>query len=1287
MWVYDPASLEFLDVNVAAVAKYGYSRREFLSMTVKDIYPEEDRQQLESRHSRSEEKYLGEHRHRLKDGRIIDVEVNSRTIKIRGTKVVMVVVHDITGHKNVEKVLKEDELLLSSVGQMAKVGGWEFDAATGKGSWTEEVARIHELEPDFEINVEIGLNFYVPESRARIEKAVRESVESGKPFDLELEIITAKGNHRVIRTIGVPVEEGGRVVKVRGSFQDITEQVKTRRELQESEERFRNLYEAAPVGISNITPDGKFIRCNPALERIIGYTEPELQKLLIYEVTHPEDRAANETLMNEIAEGRIRTGSLEKRYIRKDGRIVWVRLVSSGVYDSGGQLLYSVSITEDVTDRKLADDKINRMNRIYAVLSEINETLIRVRDLKKLFEEACRIAVEVGKFKLAWIGTVDEKTGDVDPVSYSGDGGGYLELLDISISPEKPGSRGPVGVALREKRHVVRNDIEHDGVVLPWHTEALKRRFRSSAAFPLMNADRTYGVICFYSSEARFFDEQEVALLRELSSDISYSIENIELDEKHKELSKDRDRMFNYSLDMLSIIGFDSYLKQINPAWSKILGWTNEELLAKPFLEFIHPEDLGPTTEFAAGLARGKAVYSIENRCRCKNGTYKWLSWNCVPLVEEKMVFAVTRDITNQKQSQEQLLVRNAAIESSMSAIGLADMDGKVFYINAAFLNLWAYDHIHDVIGKDISEFSMSAERLQGAIATMKAGKGFFGESKGVKKDGTTFDFQISANIVKSERGEPICIMASFMDITERKRAEEKLNAAYEDLKHSEEKYRSLFEQSKDAIVMARRDGSMIDANPAAVDLLGFDSKDEFLRTNIRDIYAEPEDRKLLLEVLESDNHLKEHEFVLKRRNGELVTVSASITGVRDESSRLVSVLGILRDVTKQKNLETQLVQAQKLESLGTLAGGIAHDFNNILGIIAGYSAFLERRDPGPEKILRSTEAIQKATARGTALVRQLLTFARKGESVYERISINDVAEEIMRLLEETLPKTIEVVPDLETKLPSIAADSTQIHQVLLNLCVNARDAMPNGGTLKIRTGQLEGESLASKFPAVSPGKYVMLAVSDTGIGMDEETKKRMFDPFFTTKEVGKGTGLGLALVHSIVASHRGFVDVETQLDKGTTFYIFLPVKERKMENVETTEIAMQDVPGGNETVLLIEDEEMLRNLVRAVIESKGYNVLVASDGEEGIYLYKKWRKDIDVVISDLGLPKIPGDEVLRTIRSMDSKAKLIAASGFIEGDVRSKLLDLGVTHFIQKPYRLAEMMMTLRDVIDEKAE
>jgi two-component system cell cycle sensor histidine kinase/response regulator CckA len=383
------------------------------------------------------------------------------------------------------------------------------------------------------------------------------------------------------------------------------------------------------------------------------------------------------------------------------------------------------------------------------------------------------------------------------------------------------------------------------------------------------------------------------------------------------------------------------------------------------------------------------------------------------------------------------------------------------------------------------------------------------------------------------------------------------------------------------------------------------------------------------------------------------------------------------------KQLEQQLIQAQKLESLGTLAGGIAHDFNNILGIIMGHSSMLERVRSDPAKFSQSVDAITKATLRGASLVKQLLTFAGQTDAVLGSMRINDIVTELKKLLQETFPKTITIATSLEKNQPWIVGDPNQIHQVLLNLCINARDAMPKGGTLSISTGTVEGASLKSKFPKATATRYVVMRVSDTGIGMDETTRHRIFEPFFTTKGPGKGTGLGLALVFGIVENHEGLVNVESQLGVGTTFTVCLPVEEHTHETSRPPKLATQEAPGGLETLLVVEDEETLRELLKAVLISKGYTVLTAEDGQQGIETFLKHQAEIAVVILDLGLPKLNGLEVFKRMREGDPGVKVILASGFIDPETKKEVHEAGVKHFVQKPYSPDDVLKKIRHILD----
>jgi len=512
----------------------------------------------------------------------------------------------------------------------------------------------------------------------------------------------------------------------------------------------------------------------------------------------------------------------------------------------------------------------------------------------------------------------------------------------------------------------------------------------------------------------------------------------------------------------------------------------------------------------------------------------------------------------------------------------------------------------------------------------------------------------------------------------ERKRAEVAL-------RESKEKYQSLFERNISGAFVSTPDGRLLECNPAFVRMFGFDSIEDAKATNVSALYSDPEKRRVFLSTLEARKEIEYLELHMIRKDGAPVRVIENVVGKFDNDGKLVELAGYLFDDTKRHLLEQQLIQAQKFESLGTLASGIAHDFNNILSIIIGHATIIQRLHRESDKIADSIKMITTAAQRGAALVRQLLTFARKSDVILQRISLNDLIKEVVSLTRETFPKTVTVSMKLADKLSTILADSTQIHQVFLNLCVNARDAMPNGGNLSLSTRLIIGEKVHARFPEAKASEYVLIEVSDTGTGMDEATQNRIFEPFFTTKEPGKGTGLGLAVAFGIIHIHQGFIDVSSEPGNGTTFSIYFPVNLEELEPFEITKEMLGDTEGGTETILLVEDEEMLRSLTKMVLKGKGYNVVTASDGEEAVRMFMLRQNDIALVLSDLGLPKLNGYDVLKQVKRIKPSVKFIIASGYIEPAEKSEILESGARDFIQKPYVPNDMLRRIRQVLDEK--
>ena len=408
-------------------------------------------------------------------------------------------------------------------------------------------------------------------------------------------------------------------------------------------------------------------------------------------------------------------------------------------------------------------------------------------------------------------------------------------------------------------------------------------------------------------------------------------------------------------------------------------------------------------------------------------------------------------------------------------------------------------------------------------------------------------------------------------------------------------------------------------------------------------------------------------------------------TTVAERSSELQQAnAALLRDIEERHKLEEQLLHAQKMESMGTMAGGIAHDFNNILNIIQGYASLLQGHGARNKEIAESLTVIHQSVQRGSTLVQQLLTLARQTRADFDYVNTNDLIKELIAIITQTFPKTITLSTTLEPDLPPVTADQNQIEQALLNLCVNARDAMPEGGRLTFKTHTVNGAAFRGG-DATKDGQYVCIEVSDTGTGMDESIRKRIFEPFFTTKDVGKGTGLGLSVVYGIVQNHGGFIKVESKPGAGTCFRLYLPVApsgvSQKQPSVYLdTETTASSI--GCATVLLVEDEQDMLNILERILLQHGYKVLKATDGEEALDIYRSHDQTIDVVLLDIGLPKVSGRDVLLEIKNNNPDAKVIVASGYLEPELRAEVDHAGVTHFLHKPYMLDEVVKAVQSLV-----
>ena len=616
---------------------------------------------------------------------------------------------------------------------------------------------------------------------------------------------------------------------------------------------------------------------------------------------------------------------------------------------------------------------------------------------------------------------------------------------------------------------------------------------------------------------------------------------------------------------------------------------------------------------------------------------------------------------------------RAELLEFANDAVILTDAEGIITYWNSGASRIYGWES-KEALGKNLhtllrTEFSSDATDPQTALQTQSHWEG---EVEQTRHDETRIVVLSRWTIDGTRPDSPRLEINT--DITVPKERERTL-------RESEERYRRFVVEDFTGTLIMHTDGQIVACNPAVANIFGFDSIQEAAAQNFFSFLRNRQDGIDLLELVRQHGIVDRHELEMNQRNGDPVYVVARMIG-NFENGELTELQVYLFNDTKRKQLEQQLVQAQKMEGLGTLAGGIAHDFNNILAIILGYTNRLETFRSKPKEVPGAIKVIKDAVERGAALVQQLLTSARQTEARLSSLDLNALVRELERMLQATFPKTITFDLDLEPDLPAITADKSQIHQVLLNLCVNARDAMPEGGTLTLKTSITAGSELTETFSGATADNYACVHVGDTGTGMTKQVKSHIFEPFFSTKERGKGTGLGLSVVYGVVNNHRGFVQVESEIGAGTSFIVYLPVKHSPVEHGprdQTRSKAGQNIP---QTILLVEDEEMLRDLGVSILESEGFRVLAAKDGVEAVALFEANSEEIGLVVCDLGLPRLGGREVFLKMKERKPSVRAIVASGYLEPTIRSEMLKAGVIDTIQKPYDFNDLLAKIRSVI-----
>jgi PAS domain S-box-containing protein len=818
------------------------------------------------------------------------------------------------------------------------------------------------------------------------------------------------------------------------------------------------------------------------------------------------------------------------------------------------------TIIEIALYKHQAEQEIRRVNRLYTILSQVNQTIVRAATREEVFQRVCQIAVDAGSFKVAWVGWYNHQEHLLRRVAQAGD---TMDAIgDLKISDAHVGGENLTIEAIRTGKACLCNDVSSDNQWQLDKTFTPQKGFLSLAAFPILMRGTTCAVLTLYAGEKNFFNGLETKLIVEITQDIAFALEHLDTETKRREAEENLRksqanlaRAESFSHIMVTHIALDGRWLKVPPLLCTYLGYTKDELLARRVQDVTHPEDAETDwQQYQKLLQSDLKAFSSEKRYRNKAGQILWFDVNTALVMNAQgnTDFFLTnlRDITESKRSMEKVRAQATLLDLTQDAIKVRDFQGHILYWNKGAEKLYGWTEV-EVMGQDTKPLLDREDEL-----TLKS-----------------------------------------------------------------------------ALEQTRKIGQW---------------NGEMIKTT---------------------------------KTGSQVTVQSRWTLLKNESYAPQSILIVDTDITERKQTEAQLLHSQRMDTIGALASGIAHDLNNILAPIL-MCAMILRKDCNSPENLSLLQTVEKCAQRGADIVGQLLSFSR-GPSKKMLLNPRHLLKEIAQVAQETFPKSITLKTDIPKIPHQVNGDATQLHQLLLNLCVNARDAMPSGGTLTLHLEPIQlDQCFVQSLPDVKPGPYVLLSVKDTGVGIPIELREKIFEPLFTTKPPGKGTGLGLAAVKTIVKNHGGFVQVFSEINQGSEFKVYLPAV-LLAESHDTTILVKFPPEGHGEAILVVDDEASVCAVIQRVLEGHAYEVLVANDGAQALGIFAQNLKRINAVLLDMVMPVMDGAATVKVLRKLKPDVKIIIASGAASPEQQAEVAKLGVQATILKPFTAEELLETVNRVLN----
>ena len=1031
--------------------------------------------------------------------------------------------------------------------------------------------------------------------------------------------------------------------------QVITKRKRAEEDLEKSVKRERAMIENSLDVIFTVDAAGKFVSVSPASLKVWGYQSEELIGRHFIELVVPEDVDKTNKAAAEIMSG-IEARDFENCFRHKTGSRVAIRWTA--FWSETDQLIFSIA--HDSSEQKRMEEE---RKMLLAELASEKARLQHIFDNSPSFIVSLRGPDFV--FEIA------------NPAYYKLVG--QRELIGIPVREALPELlTQDLPEILRQVYQTGEPFIGNEMLV---KLESLngsepEQHYINFVYLPLREADNSISGIVSYGIDVT---EQVLAKFKLQESEERYRV------------------VAETANDVIITIDEHSSILYANPAVENILGYKPSELIGNN-LSIIVPERLHAAHK--AGISR--YIQTDRKNINWKDLDLPVLHRNGREIRTEisfgeyrennkRFFAAVIRDITERKRAEEIILESEekyrSIVETANEGIWLTDLETRAIYVNRQMAEMLGYT-VDEMLGRPIFDFIFDDDLADAKhkYVQRKSGKSETGEFRMRRKDGSELITLYNTTPRRNQAGEIVGFLSMRSDISESKKAER-------EIQNAEYKYRNLVESSPAIVYLTAPQSPyvLIYVSPN-ISRFGYTTEEWFSQPDLRVNIMHKDDREEVLRATEDAiawNIETDLEYRIVKRDKTIIWIHEKGRFVFDEQGNKTGWQGVMVDITKTKELEEQLRQSQKLESVGRLAGGIAHDFNNMLTAINGYSELTLRKLDAESPLRRNIEEIKKAGERSAMLTHQLLAFSRQQVLKPVVLDLNEVIIDMGKMLERLIGEDIELVTILNSKTGHVNVDPGQLSQIIMNLAVNARDAMPQGGKLTIETSNIFIEPAdASQKLYVLPGAYVMMAFCDTGNGIDESIQPHIFEPFYTTKEIGKGTGLGLATVYGIVKQSGGSIEVSSRQEIGTTFNIYLPRVLEEVASQIKQSFAENSI--GKETILLVEDEELVRNLSKEILENRGYTVIEAGNGAEALEICENEKYRFDLLMTDVVMPQMGGRELAWKLAEKNPKLKILFTSGYTDDAMVRQGINPANTNFLQKPFTFEELAHKVRELLDE---